>query len=48
MKDVLQYLVVEKGIHINSVDKVTFLQYCAFRMVILFLEGKDTLIVRML
>ena len=48
VKDVLRYLVIEKGIDINSVDKVAFLLYFAFRLAILFLEGKDTLIVRML
>ena len=30
VKDVLQYLVVEKGIDINSVDEVAFLRYFAF------------------
>ena len=47
VKDVLRYLVIEKGIHINSVYKVAFLRYFAFSFAILFLEGKDTLIVRM-
>ena len=30
VKDVLRYLVIEKGIDINSVDKVAFLRYFAF------------------
>ena len=29
MKDILQYLVIEKGIDINSVDEVAFLRYFA-------------------
>ena len=29
MKDVFQYLVIKKGIDINSVDKVAFLRYFA-------------------
>ena len=30
VKDVLRYLVIEKGIDINSVDEVAFLRYFAF------------------
>ena len=30
VKDVLQYLVIDKGIDINSVDRVAFLRYFAF------------------
>ena len=33
VKDVLRYLVIEKGIDINSVDEVTFLRYFAFLFV---------------
>ena len=33
MKDVLRYLVIEKGIDINSVDEVAFLRYFAFLFV---------------
>ena len=33
VKDVLQYLVNEKGIDINSVDEVAFLRYFAFSFV---------------
>ena len=33
VKDVLRYLVIEKGIDINSVDKVAFLRYFAFLFV---------------
>ena len=30
VKDVLRYLVIEKSININSVDKVAFLRYFTF------------------
>ena len=33
VKDVFRYLVFEKGIDINSVDKVAFLRYFAFLFV---------------
>ena len=33
VKDVLRYLVIEKGIDINSVDEVAFLRYFAFLFV---------------
>ena len=33
VKDVLRYLVIEKGIDINSVDEVAFLRYFAFSFV---------------
>ena len=33
VKDVLRYLAIEKGIDINSVDEVAFLQYFAFLFV---------------
>ena len=33
VKDVLQYLVNEKGIDINSVDEVAYLRYFAFSFV---------------
>ena len=33
VKDVLRYLVIERGIDINSVDKVAFLLYFAFSFV---------------
>ena len=33
VKDVLRYLVIEKGIDINSVDTVAFLRYFAFLFV---------------
>ena len=47
MTDVLRYLVIEKGIDINPVDKVAFLGYFARCLENLFLEGKDTLIAHM-
>ena len=47
MKDVLQYLVIEKGVDIECVDEVLFFRYLSFLSAILYLGGKDALIVRM-
>ena len=47
VKDVLRYLVIEKGIDINSVDEVVFLRCFTF-FAILFLVTKLTFIVRMI